>query len=91
MVELHSQGSQEEGAPMVKKLGMTAQMTVDKEFVEEQFGKEGFLFAPGFAETMLVIALAFVSIRRINDRIIEIDIQPRKVRGLNKLISIISF
>ena len=50
---------------VVKKLGMTAQMTVEKEFVEEQFGKEGFLFAPGFAETMLVIALAFVSIRRI--------------------------
>ncbi len=65
MVELHSQGSQEEGAPMIKKLGMTAQMTVEKEFVEEQFGKEGFLFAPGFAETMLVIALAFVSFRRI--------------------------
>lgn len=67
LVNLHSQGAESEGTPLVKPTSLPIQFSIEKEIVEDQYDTGGFLFAPGMTEVLLVFMLAFAFVRRGND------------------------
>ena len=63
LVELHSQGAESEGSPLIEQASVPIQLAIEKEIVEDQYAPEGFLFAPGMIE-LLVVLLVAVAVAR---------------------------